>query len=250
MKRHIKTILFAVSTLLAVSTEAEVFKLQSPNGKLQANIDVDKCFTISANMEDRVFLEKVKVSMKTPRTDICKGLPYSLDRRFHRGAIAEDDFNQLEFSYTNEGYKVYIRAYNDALAYRIEIKNHPVIETIISEQLDISGGFAYGNVKEAPFCFWNGTKKKAMLNQMVLIETSDKDYPPMKVKYVKEKNMISTDFKTYKTDDEFEPSYIYKLNGKGKFLPWRAFTSVYGYADEQIQILKHRLEKQPTAKKN
>ncbi len=250
MKTYIKIILLALTSVLAVSAKAEVFKLQSPDGKLQAEIDVEKYFTISAKIGDRVFLENVKASIKTPRTTIGWGLPYSLDRRFHRGDVPAENFNQLEFSYTNNGYKIYVRAYNDALAYRVEIKDHPKTEVIISEQLDILGSFAYGNTNEAPFCFWNGTKKKAMLNQIAFVETSDPDYPAMKVKYSKEKNTISTDFKVYKNDDEFEPSYIYKLDCKAKFLPWRAFTCVYGYADEQIKNIKERLQRQPTCKKN
>ncbi|MBE6413353.1 MAG: hypothetical protein E7035_02225 [Verrucomicrobiaceae bacterium] len=249
MKVYIKSIIIALTSLLAVSAGAEVFKLQSPNGKLQVEIDVNKCFTISAKMGDRIFLKEVKASMKTPRTNICAGLPYSLDRRFHRGDVPSEDFNQLEYSYTNNGYKVYVRAYNDAVAYRVEIKDHPKTEVIISEQLDIAGKIAYGNVKEAPFCFWNATGEKTLLNQIVFVETSDADYPSMKIKYPKGVG-ISTDFKKYKSDDEFEPTYIYKLNGKAKKLPWRAFTSVYGYADPQIKNLKLRLEKYDNRKKN
>ena len=250
MKKYIKSVIVALTSLLVVSASAEVFKLQSPDGKLQAEIDVDKCFTISAKMGDRIFLKEVKASMITPRTKICSGLPYSLDRRFHRGDVPSEDFNQLEYSYTNNGYKVYVRAYNDAIAYRVEIKNHPVTEVINSEQLDITGSFAFGNVKDAPFCFWNGTREKVMLNQLAFVETSDADYPPMKIKNQKGSGIISTDFKKYKSDDEFEPEYIYKLNGKAKLLPWRAFTSVYGYADPQIKNLKLRLEKYDNRKKN
>ena len=241
MKKYIKAIA-AIAVVFASVSGAEMFNLASPDGKLAAEIDVTNKFSISAKFNGAQFVKNATVYVPTNRYTYYNGLPYSLDHRYYRGDDPSEDFNQLEFSYTNNGYKVYVRVYNDALAFRVEVKNHPRVEKIVNEFVEIpSRGTRH--CADLPLLFSLDNNVYA-----AFVEGNVGAYPQFKVKYDSKKKVFVSDFKKIKNSDEFESDYIYDLDGKGGFLPWRAFVPAYGYADPQIKNVKARLDKATTNK--
>lgn len=239
MKKYLKHVLAIIALASAGGLSAEVVGLASPDGKLKAEISTGDCFTLSAALDGKQMLKSAKISLKTPRRTVCSGLPYSLDRRFHKSPSGAESFNQLEFSYTDAGYKVYVRAYNNAIAYCVELKKHPATEIILDEQLEIETDRSIVfPAQELPAVFTGS----AQLGRVALLETDDPDYPKIKIKVSNRGKLLSADFKKIKNTSEFEPAYIYRLDGRAKILPWRAFTPVAGYADENIGIVKARLQ--------
>ncbi len=244
MKKYLKFITIISTAILAFSSSAEVFNLESPDGKLKLTIDINKETTLTATIDGKTLIKNVKMRTLSTRYNMCTYLPYSLDRRFHRGENPSCDFNQLEFSYTDHGYKMYIRAYNDAVAYCVELKRHPVVETIIEEHLtipctfdaDFSEGLAFFEVEN---------------NKVAFVETkSPFNYPEMKLAFDKKQKMLKSDIKKIKNEDQFDSDYIFKVDGKPMFLPWRAF--VFSSKDDKKPALslKNKLQNSPCGKKN
>lgn len=236
MKKYQATTLAAI-LFFALSAGAEVFELKSPDGKLEAKIESGNGYMLSAKKDGEVLVENAKFALTTPRGKLCTRNPYCLDKRFVREGSESEHYNQLEFSCLDQGYRIFVRAYNDAVAYRIEIKEHPVIETVISEQLDVPCKIRNGSW-QAPIIFEMGKNK----NKVVLLESATNGYPALKM--VSKDGVLKTNFKSFKdSDDEFEPPYIFRLDGKACMLPWRAFAFVYGYADDAIDAIKAKLDK-------
>lgn len=236
MKKYQATTLAAI-LFFALSAGAEVFELKSPDGKLEAKIESGNGYILSAKKDGEVLVENAKFALTTPRGKLCTRNPYCLDKRFVREGSESEHYNQLEFSCLDQGYRIFVRAYNDAVAYRIEIKEHPVIETVISEQLDVPCKIRNGSW-QAPIIFEMGKNK----NKVVLLESATNGYPALKM--VSKDGVLKTNFKSFKDpDDEFEPPYIFRLDGKARMLPWRAFAFVYGYADDAIDAIKAKLDK-------
>lgn len=240
MKKYI-TLLAAA--MCASICGAEVFKLSSPDGKLNAEIDVTNQFKITANIGGMPLVKGARVYMLTTRNRCYSGGPYSLDRRFYRGDSPSQDYNQLEFSYTNNGYKVYVRAYNDALAFRAELKAHPYVENIIDEVIEIPSR------NEPSCCELPQMIRFDSLNSAAFVEACLDGYPKFNLHYDSKKKAFVSSFKKIKNDDEFESDYIYKIDGKARFLPWRAFTLAYGYADPRIKAIEDRLANDTSMKK-
>ena len=245
MKKYLKFIAITSVALLAISASAEVFNLESPNGKLKLAIDIENDMKLSATIDGKVLVKDVVFVAKTPRINrICGRLPYSLDKRFYRAEKPCCDFNQLELSYTDFGYKAYIRAYNDAIAFRIELKEHPYTETIISETFNIPCSFD-ADFAEGTTFFKIGD------NKVAFVETETCwNYPQMRFSYDKKAKILKSNFKTIKNSDEFESDYIFKVGGKAMFLPWRAFTFISNTPQEQVNSLKKRLSSNSCCKKN
>ncbi len=244
MKKYLQFLTIISATFLAFTASAEVFNLQSPNGKLQLAIDIDKGkTTLTATIEGKTLVKNASMFTQSTRHKMCSYLPYSLDRRFFRNENEKNDYNQLEFSFTDHGYKMYVRAYNDAVAYCVELKYHPFVETIVDESLVIPCAFN-ADFSEGLTFF------KVDNNDVAFVETpSCHKYPEMKFAYDKQQKALKTNFKKIKNEDEFEADYIFKVDGKPMFLPWRGFVFSSQNDKKAALCLKDRLQKFPCGKK-
>ncbi len=124
MKKLLLTVSFI--SLMGSTLLAELYSVKSPDGKLQADVNVDKNIMFSLFVDEKPVVENVVISMNTDRGDMGKNsklvkTTYStndsmLKTVFGITSEIKDQYNQLELDFNT--FKVLFRAYDDALAYR------------------------------------------------------------------------------------------------------------------------------------
>lgn len=124
---------------------AETFRLNSPDGKIEALVSDGKTLTLDVSADGKKLLEKVEFAMDTDRGALGKDASaVSCDYSNHRGAIdtvwgieksVRDDYNQMELNFKK--FKVIVRAYDDAVAYRFVSKLGDGKMTVRGETLNI-----------------------------------------------------------------------------------------------------------------
>ncbi len=116
----------AAATLMAFQVSAETFKLSSPDGKLQAEVSDGAKLTLNISADGKKLLDNVEFAMLTDKGDMGKNsTALSCDYSNHRGTIdtvwgieksVKDEYNQMVINFKK--FKVVVRAFDDAVAYR------------------------------------------------------------------------------------------------------------------------------------
>lgn len=107
----------AAASLFAAMASAETFRLNSPDGKIEALVSDGKTLTLDVSADGKKLLEKVEFAMDTDRGALGKDASaVSCDYSNHRGAIdtvwgieksVRDDYNQMELNFKK--FKVIVR---------------------------------------------------------------------------------------------------------------------------------------------
>lgn len=116
----------AAAALMAFQVSAETFKLSSPDGKLQAEVSDGSKLTLNISADGKKLLDNVEFAMLTDKGDMGKNsTALSCDYSNHRGTIdtvwgieksVKDEYNQMVINFKK--FKVVVRAFDDAVAYR------------------------------------------------------------------------------------------------------------------------------------
>ena len=116
----------AAAALMAFQVSAETFKLSSPDGKLQAEVSDGSKLTLNISADSKKLLDNVEFAMLTDKGDMGKNsTALSCDYSNHRGKIdtvwgiansVKDEYNQMVINFKK--FKVVVRAFDDAVAYR------------------------------------------------------------------------------------------------------------------------------------
>ena len=116
----------AVAALVAFQVSAETFKLSSPDGKLQAEVSDGAKLTLNISADGKKLLDNVEFAMLTDKGDMGKNsTALSCDYSNHKGTIdtvwgieksVKDEYNQMVINFKK--FKVVVRAFDDAVAYR------------------------------------------------------------------------------------------------------------------------------------
>lgn len=116
----------AAAALMAFQVSAETFKLSSPDGKLQAEVSDGAKLTLNISADGKELLDNVEFAMLTDKGDMGKNsTALSCDYSNHRGTIdtvwgieksVKDEYNQMVINFKK--FKVVVRAFDDAVAYR------------------------------------------------------------------------------------------------------------------------------------
>ena len=116
----------AAAALMAFQVSAETFKLSSPDGKLQAEVSDGSKLTLNISADGKKLLDNVEFAMLTDKGDMGKNsTALSCDYSNHRGKIdtvwgiaksVKDEYNQMVINFKK--FKVVVRAFDDAVAYR------------------------------------------------------------------------------------------------------------------------------------
>ena len=116
----------AAAALMAFQVSAETFKLSSPDGKLQAEVSDGAKLTLNISADGKKLLDNVEFAMLTDKGDMGKNsTALSCDYSNHRGTIdtvwgieksVKDEYNQMVINFKK--FKVVVRAFDDAVAYR------------------------------------------------------------------------------------------------------------------------------------
>lgn len=116
----------AAAALMAFQVSAETFKLSSPDGKLQAEVSDGAKLTLNISADGKKLLDNVEFAMLTDKGDMGKNsTALSCDYSNHKGTIdtvwgieksVKDEYNQMVINFKK--FKVVVRAFDDAVAYR------------------------------------------------------------------------------------------------------------------------------------
>ena len=117
---------------------AKNYDVVSPDGRLKADISVDKNITYSVSLGDKVILEPSAISMtmengtvwgKDPKVTKCsrKSVNGTVPSPFYRADKMTEKYNAATLDFKG-GYSIEFRAYNDGIAYRfIGRQNKPLV---------------------------------------------------------------------------------------------------------------------------
>lgn len=271
----------AAASLFAAMASAETFRLNSPDGKIEALVSDGKTLTLDVSADGKKLLEKVEFAMDTDRGALGKDASaVSCDYSNHRGAIdtvwgieksVRDDYNQMELNFKK--FKVIVRAYDYAVAYRFVSKLGDGKMTVRGETLNIPlkssdklvahlekgvqtsfekpyTRLTFGEMKKEnphsaslPLLMDRGSAKVA------LVESDVSGYPALRVA-AGENGMVSKISKYPKAfkvkvhnryASEFE-DYIANTSASREF-PWRAFAVARDDADLAANQTVFRLAK-------
>ncbi len=132
--------------LLAVSANAEEFKIPSPDGTIELTVIVEDQISWSATLNGKTIIEKAVVSMQL--SDRQLGINPKLRRNTlkeineeitpavpHKDAVIKDHCNVLTLHFKS-GFILYFRTYNDGVAYRFSETSGKAYE-VVDEQMDL-----------------------------------------------------------------------------------------------------------------
>lgn len=125
MNKRISSITMAAA-LVCAQVSAETFKLNSPDGKIEALLSDGANLTLDISADGKKILDNVVFSLDTDKGVLGKNATaLSCDYTNNRGKIetvwginksVEDNYNQMVLNFKT--FKVAVRAYDDAVAYR------------------------------------------------------------------------------------------------------------------------------------
>lgn len=124
---RIRTLLFAF-LFSVVSFGQKTFKLSSPDGKLETNIEIGKTIEFSISQDKDLLMEKSPISMSIQghkSFGIGSSLSGSSAQKvnetiypvIYKKKSIQNQYNQFTFKF-KEGFNLIFRAYNDGIAYR------------------------------------------------------------------------------------------------------------------------------------
>lgn len=253
--------LLSAAFFSAAAAIGETFSVKSPDGKLEAVLNDGDQITFSLMADGKEILKDAPIGMDTDKGKIGSGAKAKgSSLTSHSGTIEnnlglrktiKDEYNQLEVDFG--GYKVILRAYNEAAAYRF-VSNFGDGEMLVfSETLKLPlpdstktvahvvQGMAtsferlykhqeLGELKKQPnaslpFIFEkNGFK-------VAIVESSWFEYPGLRIGYPKDASSAQAMFAKYPKkfklvhnllQPEETENYIAKTEASREF-PWRAF---------------------------
>ncbi len=260
MKEKIISLLIACSSLFAPQLFAETFTVKSPDGKLQAVVNDGSQLTLSVSADGKTVLAPFAIGMKTDRADFGKNVKAKgSTSSSYKGEIAatygirskiEDNYNQTEIDF--DKYKLVVRAYNEAIAYRFASDFDGEI-TVFSETLDLPLsvddkiiGHAVNGVQDSFERFFLRESVADMKKHhsyslpflaqkngytVAVVDSDVFDYPALRFAASsdsKPEAWFSKAPKTFKQRNKFTRTvdqsfdYIAKTKGKRSF-PWRGF---------------------------
>ncbi len=128
MKFTKKLIMIAAAVTIAGAAEAKDYRLQSPDGQLQATVNTDNRLTLKIDHDGVEVLSPSSISIE--RTDgitwgkdvkVQKAVSGTVDQTvkgiFYRSSEVKDHYNSLTLRMKG-GWSLELRAYNDGIAYR------------------------------------------------------------------------------------------------------------------------------------
>lgn len=282
MKKCIPCVVFFLSFLNG--SFAQQYRISSPDGHLKAIISNKNSFHFILQRDNKVIVPSVEVAI-TIGKEVFPGAKDKVYKAIKRSVNAiiqpavaiknskiPDNYNELRLQFSNH-YSVIFRAYNDAVAYRIET-NYPDSITVMDERCNISfpenttAWFAYNerwmnsyeHVYQKQPVDSVGKDKTVQLpllldldkNGKLLITESDlHDYPGLYFTG-NNKNTLESVFppavKTERAnvkgqggwDRDFFPAtdydYIARTTGRRTF-PWR----IFAVADRDDQLLNNEI---------
>ena len=149
--------LFVLLVSLPICAQKE-FNLASPDGKLIANIDVDKQLSYNIQYKEKEVLSSSPLSITTTEGVIWGKNPHLLGTSrksvnqmisspFYRAAELNDNYNQLVLRFKNH-WNVEFRAYNDGIAYRFIYSGKKTLQ--IAEE-EIAYNFPIDGIATVPY---------------------------------------------------------------------------------------------------
>jgi alpha-glucosidase len=140
------TVFFLTLLFLAGFANANVIKLQSPDGAIEVTIHVDDEVSWSVKLNGNTVIEKAVVAMQL--SDRTLGNKSSLRKSSvkeineiitaavpHKDALISNNCNELTLQF-KPGFNLYFRAYNDGVAYRFSEKSGKAYQ-VVDEQMDL-----------------------------------------------------------------------------------------------------------------
>ena len=247
------------SSLLFAQAFAATFSVKSPDGKLEAIVQDGEKLTFSLKADGRTVFEPFAIGMKTDRGDFganvkAKGSTTdSVDEEIEPvyGIRSEirDNYNRMDVDFPN--FKLVVRAYNEAVAYRF-VSNFGGEITVYGETLDLPLaandkiiGHAVNGVQDSFERFFLRQTVSEMKNShsyslpflalkngytVAVVDSDVLDYPALRfcAPDSKVRAWFSQAPKTFKQKNKFTRTvdaandYIAKTKGSRAF-PWRGF---------------------------
>jgi len=126
MKKRLLTSIFAGFALICSQTFAETYTVKSPDGTLQATLSDGSKVLLSISVDGKKVLESAPIAMDTSKGVLgenakavgssATSVNKSSESVWGLRKIVPEVYNQLVLDFKN--YKLIVRAYNDAIAYR------------------------------------------------------------------------------------------------------------------------------------
>ncbi len=126
MKRKLVALLVGCSSILASYSWAETFSVKSPDGKLEAVVSDGAQLTMAIKADGKSVFDAFPIGMSTDKGDFGKNAKAKgSTTASYKGEIntvygirskVEDNYNQIEIDF--DKYKLVVRAYDEAIAYR------------------------------------------------------------------------------------------------------------------------------------
>ena len=116
----------SITSLIASVVLAESYSVKSPDGKLQANVNIDKNITFSLLVDKKSVVENVVIGMNTDKGSMGENAKVNkvsssssndiIKTTFGISSEIVDKYNQIEIDFKT--FKLLFRAYDEAVAYR------------------------------------------------------------------------------------------------------------------------------------
>ena len=255
--------------------------VKSPNGKLEAVVsDTNGVLTFGVNADGKSLIPSFEIGLKTSRGEVGKDaklevvdfnrIENKIENKFGIRSQAIDNCNEYRFKLASRQW-LYVRAYDDAVAYRFQTRLGDTDITIENEKFSLpisdSDQMITHPLKEYTSFesdyFWGDVSAmKKMYTVMLpfvfkrngytigLLESDVRDYPSLRLSYPKDAKCPQGFFSKYPKSfyenrkfewqaKEVEP-FIAKTNGM-RYFPWRAFVVAKDEAQLACNDLSFRL---------
>lgn len=264
------------------------YAVKSPSGNLEAVVaDDNGVLTFAVKADGKYLLEPFEIGLKTSLGEVGKNV-----------ALEAIDFNRIEKKIENkfgirnpavdncieQRFKIaprqwiYVRAYDDAVAYRFQTRLNDVDMIVENEKFSLPVSDTDQMIAhplktytsfESEYVWGDVAKMKEMYSVMLpfvfkkngytigLLESDVSDYPSMRLSYPKDAKYPQAFFskypktfyenKKYEWQAETVEPYIAKTNGI-RFFPWRAFVIAKNEAELGANDLSFRLASPPRIK--
>lgn len=252
---------FALLALAPLLSAKVITSVKSPDGKLEGIVEDGIRLSLSIKADGETVLDKIEIGMSTNKGDLGKNAKFvKVSASQHSGEIktvygirdiVKDEYSQVEIEFEN--FVLFVRAYNEALAYRFATKfdgeiivKNEIMSLPLSDSDDViahvvKGMFTSGEEfhlrlkSEDLKKHANATLPFLMRKNgftVALVDSDVSDYPAMRIDYPEGASSPKAAFA--KVPSEFKQKsnfiriasatcdYIAKTSGNREF-PWRAF---------------------------
>ena len=268
-----------IFVLYSVTANGQQYELASPDGQLKVQINSGKSLHFSLSKDGKPLITSIEAALilqqgvlPSQNGKISKTEKQKVNAIIHpvvaiKSLVIQDEYNQLTLIYKNH-FKVSLRLYNDAFAYRFET-NLPDSITVNQEKCEISvpgdatGWFAYANrwmnsyehIYQKEQIEKVDSSKTVQLpllldlndeGKLLITESDLHDYPGLYFTGNCNHELLSVFPPAVKTermtssDRTFQPSavYDYIAHTRGaRTFPWR----IFAVADKDDQLLNNQI---------